>query len=165
MRNVSLVKLLPVFITKPTQFSHRTVQLTAGIYYLLDQQKQQIEAVIRDKSPMRFESKRRQAETSYEEKITTSREPFILTEKKLRIIPTSLLRPTYLVKTVTSWRILCKKLLLMLNRKLYHCVNLHLSAKKQKQSERLCSLLIVQSIGISLYILDSKQANTNCRFF
>lgn len=50
------------------------MQLTAGIYYLLDQQKQQIEAVIRDKSPVRFEIKRRQAETSYEEKITTSRE-------------------------------------------------------------------------------------------
>lgn len=41
-----------------------------------------IEAVIRDKSPVRFESKRRQAETSYEEKTTTSHEPFIMTGEK-----------------------------------------------------------------------------------
>lgn len=43
-----------------------------------------IEAVIRDKSPMRFENKRRQAETSYAGKTTTSHEPFILTERKTR---------------------------------------------------------------------------------
>lgn len=41
-----------------------------------------IEAVIRDKSLVRFENKRRQAEISHEEKTTTSHEPFILTEKK-----------------------------------------------------------------------------------
>lgn len=41
-----------------------------------------IEAVIRDKSSVRFESKRRQAEISHEEKTTTSHEPFILTGKK-----------------------------------------------------------------------------------
>lgn len=38
--------------------------------------------MIRDKSPVRFENKRRQAETSHEEKTTISHEPFILTEKK-----------------------------------------------------------------------------------
>lgn len=56
-----------------------------------------IEAVIHDKSPVRFESKRRQAETSHEEKTTTSHEPFILTEKKTpynsnSITPTNLPR-------------------------------------------------------------------------
>lgn len=91
-----------------------------------------IEAVIRDKSPACFENKRRQAETSHEEKTITSHEPFILTENKT----------PHNSNTITPTNLTCENRDLLENsmqetpayvdRKLSHCDDLHVSAKNQK---------------------------------
>lgn len=114
MRNVSLVNLLPVFITKPTQFSQgRCSLLQESTTYQTNRSNRQKQLSV---TSLLCVLKAREDKLKLRMRRKSQPVVNILTQKKLRIIPTPLPRPTYLVKTVTSWRIPCKKLLLMLNR-------------------------------------------------
>lgn len=100
--------------------------------------------MIRDTFPVRFESKRKQAETSYE-KTTSSREPFILTEKKI----------PYYSNSITATNLLLENSDLLENSIQQtptdvepETIPLRRSPRIRKEPERLCSLLIVQSIWI-----------------